>query len=125
MTRPVNSFHYPLGVDRVRGELAVERDYSRHVDQMLRQVLLTNPGERIMRPDFGCGLRQMVFAGNDPTTVSLLRVTIQQAVDRWLGSVIELDQVDVAVESETLVVRLRYRLRAVGEPRFLDVAVGP
>ena len=124
MPRPITSLHHPVAVDRQRGEMAVERDYAAHVAQMIRQVLLTAPGERVMRPEFGCGLRQMVFAPNDPATAGLLRVTVQQALERWLGSVIAVDQIDIVAEGETLVVRLRYVLLAAGDQRTLDVAVG-
>ena len=122
-SKQVYSLRYPVAVDRALGRLAVESDYARHVEQMIRQVLLTNPGERAMRPDFGCGLRRMVFAPNDPTAASLTQVTIYQALTRWLGSVIEVAGVTVHAEDARLAVAVDYVLKARMERRILNLEV--
>lgn len=118
-----HSIRWPVAIDRGLGAVADEVDYGRHIDQLIRQVLLTNPGERVHRPDFGCGLRRMVFAPNNDAAASLLRVTILQALDKWLGSLIDVDDVTVTSTNETLAVRLRYVLRARQERRYLDLEV--
>ncbi len=64
MNKLIHSIRYPFAIDDGFGKLAEETDYYRHVEQMIKQVLFTNPGERINRPDFGCGIRRMVFAPN-------------------------------------------------------------
>ena len=56
---------------------------------MIEQMLFTNPGERVNRPDFGSGLMQLVFAPNSPELAAALEFTLQAALDRWLGDVIE------------------------------------
>jgi hypothetical protein len=121
----IDSVRYPFGVDAGAGRLAQEPDYAQHVEQMIRQVLLTAPGERINRPDFGCGLRQMVFAPNSDAAAQLLRVMVQQAVERWLDSVITVDTVDVLATTEVLQVRLVYVLKARGDRRYLNLEVTP
>jgi hypothetical protein len=121
----IDSVRYPFGVDAGAGRLAQEPDYAQHVEQMIRQVLLTAPGERINRPDFGCGLRQMVFAPNSGAAAQLLRVMVQQAVERWLDSVITVDTVDVLATGEMLQVRLVYVLKARGDRRYLNLEVTP
>ena len=65
---------------------------------MIVQVLLTNPGERVNLPEFGCGLMKIVFEGNTEGLASHKRVkfTITQALGRWLGGFIN---VEVATES--------------------------
>lgn len=123
--RAIDSVRYPFGVDASAGRLAQEPDYAQHVEQMIKQVLLTAPGERINRPDFGCGLRQMVFAPNSDAAAQLLRVMVQQAVERWLDSVITVDTVDVLATSEVLQVRLVYVLKARGDRRYLNLEVTP
>ncbi|MBK8019996.1 MAG: GPW/gp25 family protein [Chloroflexi bacterium] len=120
---PIYSLRYPVAVDPSLGRLAVETDYAEHVEQMIKQVLLTNPGERPHRPDFGCGLRRMVFAPNDPTTASLTQVTVFQALKRWLGSVIEVGSVDVQVSDSTLEVFVSYTLIVRQEKRILNLQV--
>jgi phage baseplate assembly protein W len=117
------SLRYPVEVDRARGRFTVEENYAEHVEQMIKQVLLTSPGERVHRPDFGCGLRRMVFAPNDPTTASLTQVTIYQALDRWLSSVIEVAAVDVTAEDATLSIAITYVLKARLERRILNLEV--
>ena len=52
---------FPLTVNADMGRIALETKHAAYVEQLIRQVLFTNPGERINRPDFGCGIRQMVF----------------------------------------------------------------
>jgi phage baseplate assembly protein W len=123
MREEFHSILYPLAIDRGLGKVTDEDDYSRHVVQLIKQVLLTNPGERINRPDFGCGLRRMVFAPNSDAAASLLKVTILQALDKWLGTVIKVDDVVVTAESETLSVSLRYVLTARQERRYLNLKV--
>ena len=88
---------------------------------MMRQVLFTAPGERINRPDFGCGLRRMVFAPNSEASASLLKVQIRQALDRWLGTLIRVDDVVARAEGEILRVSIVYVLKARQERRYLNL----
>lgn len=117
-------FGYPFSLDPGLHAVAEEPSYGRHVDHLVRQVLFTNPGERVNRPDFGCGLRRMVFAPNSDVTASLTQVTVLQALERWLGDVIRVDTVETSARQETLEVRVSYTLRQTGERRYLNVEVG-
>lgn len=117
------SLRFPVAVDPGLGRLAAESDHARHVDQLMRQVLLTNPGERINRPDFGCGLRAMVFGPNSEVTAGLAQVTIFQALTEWLGDLIEVDRVEARALGEVLELRIAYILRSRGERRFLNLEV--
>lgn len=114
---------YPLAIDAQLHRLAEQPDRARHVDDMIRQVLFTNPGERIDRPDFGCGLRRMVFAPNSDVTASLTQVTVMQALRKWLDDVIQVDQVQAKAEEEVLTIQIAYVLRSTGESRFLNAEV--
>lgn len=122
--RPVSdSVRYPFAIDREAGRLAQEPDYAAHVDQLVRQVLLTSPGERVNRPDFGCGLRRMVFAPNTAATASLLQVMVLEALERWLADVITVDQVRVVARDSLLEVTVAYIINARAERRFLNLVV--
>ena len=68
------NIYYPLKIDKGLGKIAEESDYENHIQQLIKQVLLTSPGERINRPDFGCGIRQMIFAPNSNITASLTKI---------------------------------------------------
>ena len=71
MASPLHTIRYPFAIDAGHGKLAEENDYPSHVEQLMMQVLMTAPGERINLPEFGCGIRQMVFAPNSVASASL------------------------------------------------------
>src|SRR5712691_8105521 len=108
MNLAIESVRYPFAVDDAAGRLAQEPSYAEHVEHMIKQVLFTSPGERINRPDFGCGLRRMVFAPSSEATAQLLQVMVLQSLEKWLGTVITVDTVTVAAVDESLEVRLAY-----------------
>lgn len=114
---------HPFTIDPGLHRAAVEPSYARHIDGLARQVLFTNPGERVNRPDFGCGLRRMVFAPNSDATASLTQVVVMQSLNKWLGTLIDVQQVETKADNETLEVRIAYLIKATGERRYLNVEV--
>ena len=123
MTESIRSMRYPLAVDEALGRVREENDYAAHVEQLIMQVLLTSPGERVHRPDFGCGLRRMVFAPNSDVNASLVQITVFQALDRWLSSVIKVEAVEATAIDSTLEVQVTYTLKARQQRRILNLAV--
>ena len=98
-----------------------------HVRDLIDQVLFTNPGERVNRPDFGCGLRQLVFMPNSGALAAATRSIVQGALERWLADVIRVQNVEVSSDQERLVVELSYFRLDTGEPhqaRFSTPAGG-
>lgn len=125
MAAPFTSIRHPFGVDMGLGRLAAERSYALHIEQMIIQLLLTAPGERINQPEFGCGVRRMLFAPNSDTSASLAQVSVHQALDRWLGAAIKVDNVTVTAVDATLTIEVRYILLARQERRYLNLEVAP
>jgi uncharacterized protein len=123
MAEPFTSIRYPLAIDDGLGRLAVEDDYAAHVEQLIRQVLFTHPGERVNRPDFGCGIRRMVFAPNSDVSANLAQVSVFQALDKWLGALIEVARVEVEAREEVLEVKIAYVLKARRQQRYLNLEV--
>ncbi len=82
-------YAFPFRVDPASNEGA-RAPYATHVDQMIRQVLLTAPGERADLPSFGCGLRNLLFAPNSNALQVTTQLMVQQALKRWLGDQIDL-----------------------------------
>ncbi len=123
MSDAAHSLRQPLAVDAGLGQLAREPDHADHVEQMIRAVLLTSPGERPGRPDFGCGIRRMLFAPNSEATAHLLQVSVFSALDKWLGSVLRTDEVKVEPQGERLVVTVVYTLAVTRERRYLNLEV--
>jgi phage baseplate assembly protein W len=123
MADPIEAFQFPVDVDRARGALKQENDYPRYVSQLVRQVLLTSPGERPHRPDFGAGLLRMVFAPNDDATASLLQTTIFQSLTQWLGNLITVDDVTTQADGGTLNVAVTYTIKSRGTRDVLNLQV--
>lgn len=121
--KTVYAFEYPFAVDAGLGRLTVQTDYAEHVEQLIKQVLFTDPGERINLPDFGCGIRRMVFAPNSQESASLARIMIVQALEKWLGSVIKVEEIKVKAVEEVLEIRISYLLKIQRERRYLNVEV--
>ncbi len=88
-----------------------------HIRDMIEQFLLTNPGERVNRPDFGSGLLHLVFAPNSPELAAALQLTIQAGLQRWLGDVIEVQALDVTSEDADIRVTVTYMVRRTRETR--------
>lgn len=91
-----HDFAFPLRVDGASGQVA-RAGYPEHVRQLLRQLLLTSPGERVCLPEFGCGLRRLVFAPQSAALAATVRIQVQQAIMTWLAD--QVDLVDVVVRS--------------------------
>lgn len=92
-------------------------DDNGHIRDMIEQFLFTNAGERVNRPDFGSGLLQMVFAPNSQELAATLQFTVQAGLQRWLGDVVEVLDLDVLSEDASLQVDIKYRVRGTQEVR--------
>lgn len=88
-----------------------------HIRDMIEQYLFTNSGERVNRPEFGSGIRQLVFAPNSPELASTLQFTLQAGLQQWLGDVIEVRKLEVASEEAAIRVEIHYLVRRTREER--------
>jgi phage baseplate assembly protein W len=100
---------YPFAIDN-RGRVA-DTNYEAHVRQMIEQILFTNPGERVNRPDFGCGILQLIFAPNSDELATATQFLIQGALKTWLDEVIVLEAVEVNNEDSRLIITIQYVIR--------------
>jgi hypothetical protein len=113
---------YPYGFD-ASGRTAESSDLD-HIEQMLAQLLFTNPGERVMQPNFGSGVMQLVFAPNSPQLAATVEYTMQGAIQQYLGDLIALQQLTVnAVDSE-LTIDIDYIVRNTGQSASLRLTQG-
>lgn len=106
---------FPFHFD-VRGRTATT-GLDDHIRDMIEELLFTNPGERLNRPDFGSGLLQMVFAPNSPELAATLQFTVKAALSRWLGDLIDIQSLDVSAQDSTLQVSLSYLVKRTGDVR--------
>ena len=87
----------------------------KHVRDMIEQLLFTNRGERVNRPDFGSGLQQLIFAPNSPELASALQFTIQAALQQSLEDIVEVVDLEVVAEDSTLSIAIQYVVRRTNE----------
>jgi phage baseplate assembly protein W len=99
-----------------RGRTAATGE-SDHIRDMLEELILTSPGERVNRPDFGSGVLQMVFAPNSPELAATVQFTLQAAIQRWLGDLIDLQDLEVTASDSTLSIEVKYVIRRTNEPQ--------
>lgn len=114
---------FPFSVDRALGRVRKEGDYEAYIMQLIKQVLLTAPGERIDRPDFGAGLRRHLFAPSSNETATLLQATVFQSLDRWLGDLIVVDDVNTSFDEGRMDVNIVYTIKAYGDQAILNLEV--
>lgn len=110
---------FPLQVDS-RGAIALAHD-EHDVDQAIQLILGTAPGERSMRPDFGCGVHDFVFDTVDASTVGRMETEIRAALARWEPRIEVLTvEFDLShVDEGELAIDIGYRLRATNHMRNL------
>ena len=104
---------YPFHFNQ-RGRTA-EADDDKHIRDMIEELLFTNPGERVNRPDFGSGLMQLVFAPNSAELAAALQFTLQGALQRWLGDLIQVQNLQVTSEDSTLQINIQYLVRRTNQ----------
>lgn len=107
------NIRYPFAIDG-RGRTATTDDDD-HIRDMIEQILFTNVGERVNRPDLGSGLLQIVFAPNSPELASTLQFTTQAELQRFLGDVIDLQSLSVTSNDSTLNVAVQYIVKSTGD----------
>jgi phage baseplate assembly protein W len=106
-------FDFPYHIDG-RGRTA-ETGEDDHIRDLIYQVLFTNPGERVNRPDFGCGVGQLVFMPNSDALAAATQFLVQGALTRWLDNVIAVQRVDVAAQDNKLAITVVFIKRSTGE----------
>jgi phage baseplate assembly protein W len=107
------SFPFDIGKD---GRIAIT-DEEHHIQHLIHQVLFTNPGERVNVPDFGCGLKQLIFAPISDILTTTTQFTVSAALQKWLGHLITVENVQVKAEEEKLFVTITYTLLKTREKR--------
>jgi phage baseplate assembly protein W len=100
---------YPYDFD-TRGRTA-ETTEDEHIRDLIEEVLFTTPGERVNRPTFGSGVLQLLFAPNGQALAAATQMTVQGALQQWLGELIQVEAVEVQSEDSKLQVLVQYTVR--------------
>jgi Bacteriophage baseplate protein W len=104
---------FPYAFDG-RGRTSVIDDNG-HIRDLIEQVLFTAPGERVNRPDFGCGLLRLVFAPNSDELAAATQFLVQASLQQWLGDLIEVNEIEVQNADSALFVTVAYTVRRTQE----------
>ena len=110
---------FPLRTDATGGIALVSRE--REVEESIRLILGTAPGERPMRPEFGCRIHDEVFAEADAATAGRIAADVRTALRRWEPRV-SVDEVIVTADADepsTLYIDVRYSVRSTNDRRNL------
>lgn len=122
-----HDYQFPFRIDATSGQ-AAQAGYEAHVEQMIRQVLLTSPGERADLPEFGCGLRRLVFAPHTEALDATTQILVLQSLNKWLGTQIQVKNVRVVPPSETgdeaqLLIQIEYVLTETQTDKRAEVRI--
>ena len=103
---------FPVAVDATTGKISMS-EYEEDIREAIWIILSTSKGERVMRPDFGCGIHDFVFASINTTTLGLVESTVYEALILWEPRI---ELLDVTVSSEQagmgkLLIEIHYRVR--------------
>jgi phage baseplate assembly protein W len=114
-----NGWAFPLRIDATGAIALVSRE--REIVEAIQLILATAPGERPMRPEFGCGVHDYVFAPADEDTAGRVAFEVRRALDRWEPRI---DVTDVVVgfdnqDEGVLYIDVRYTIRGTNDPRNL------
>lgn len=114
-----SGFGFPLRADATGGIALVSSH--REIEEAIRLILATAYGERPMRPEFGCGIHEFVFAPANATTAGQIAYEVEQSLARWEPRIqveavhVEIDETDGA----TLYIDIEYVLQGTNDPRNL------
>jgi phage baseplate assembly protein W len=85
---------FPVAVNPVTGRIAMS-EFEEDIKESIRIILFTAPGERVMRPDFGCGIHDLVFSSMSRITIGLFESRIREAITKWEPRV-EITKLDIS-----------------------------
>jgi phage baseplate assembly protein W len=110
---------FPVGVD-ARGRIALSRR-ERDIEEAMFMILLTPKGQRLMRPEFGCQIHDLVFAPNDAGTAGLATHYVEEALAMWEPRIrlVDVRAAPDAERQERLLVTIEYEIKATYDRRTL------
>jgi phage baseplate assembly protein W len=116
------SLAFPFHLDQV-GHTARPVSTDAHIHDLLEQVLLTRPGERVNRPQLGCGLGDLVFGPSSPEVAAAVKVTMSTAITEVLGDLIRVRDLRVTATDNELRVDLAYEVLAEARPSTASISL--
>jgi len=116
--KSVYNSSFRIGSD---GGIGLPTNGDEHVRNMIISVLLTSPGERVNQPQFGCGLKDLVFSSNTPMLGSMIDFVVRAGIGRWMSDLISINEIDSDIQEEKIIVKITYTLKNTLEQERLSV----
>lgn len=110
------SFPFRIGAD---GRSAAPATHEEHVRDELVQLILTGPGERLFLPEFGGGARQLIFEPTSDVLRGVTKARLTQAINKWLGHRVTLEQLEVTFTGELVEVEIKFRAAGTEDSRVI------
>jgi len=107
------AFPFRIGTD---GRAAAPASDADHVRDELLQLLLTSPGERLSLPEFGGGVRKLVFEPASDVLRGVVKARITNALSRWLGHRLTVEHIDVTFDDAVAMLEVTVKYRPAGSP---------
>jgi phage baseplate assembly protein W len=107
-------WNFPISLDDDSGQVELAPDGEEGIRQSIWMILGTSPGERVMRPDFGCGIHDMVFGVNNAATASAVAGAVREALAVWEPRIDVLDVYALPDRSRPnlLLIEINYQVRS-------------
>jgi phage baseplate assembly protein W len=123
MSEDILGISIPFRIDRAAGGVAVQSDALEKLKENIIHILLTGNGERVMRRDYGGGVRQLAHDPNNEALKAIVQHQIARSIGRWEPRV-ELQSISVSQEGGTLIADLQYVVRRTQQAESLSVPIG-
>lgn len=122
-----HDFAFPFRIDPSTRAGEEAASYEEHVRHMIRQVLLTSPGERTHLPSFGAGLRRLLFAPPSQGVAATAELLVTESLKRWLSEHLQVKRVAVKTADDgapenTLSIRVDYVLLETRTPQAMEIS---
>ncbi|MCP3911607.1 MAG: GPW/gp25 family protein [Actinomycetia bacterium] len=105
----MSSIRHPFEIDAGLGATRTDDDRDRYIRQLMTQLLMTAPGERTNRPDFGCGVRQLVFDPASTVGATFGQIVVHQALTRWMSDLVEVHNIEVSGSENRIDLAITYQ----------------
>lgn len=120
----VRFLQYPYAVSG--RSVPVTTDPTSHLQQLILQVLFTNPGERVNLPQFGAGVQRLVFSPNSDALRTSTQFVISTSLNQWLGDRIDVQQVNVSSDpgyEEQVTIEIVYTVKQTQQQQTMLVTI--
>ena len=109
-------FHFPLEIDETTGRFRMSSE-EENIRESIKLILMTGKGERVMRPEFGCGLKHYTYETMDYGTMVQMEREIKTALERWEPRIEDVEaSVSPGEAQNALMIRIAFRVRATNNP---------